>query len=136
MYKIIKAMENFGVTFLPKNKFKLPITLISSPSPIGFKFKNDFSSQIKSAIILGALNSFGKTEVTESIKSRDHTEKMLKHNTKVIKIKKGKENLIEINGKEVLNPFNLFVPGDPSSASFFAALCLSLIHISEPTRPY
>ena len=40
-----------------------------------------------SAIILGALNSFGKTEVTESIKSRDHTEKMLKHNTKVIKIK-------------------------------------------------
>ena len=124
MYKIIKAMENFGVTFLPKNKFKLPITLISSPSPIGFKFKNDFSSQIKSAIILGAVNSFGKTEVTERIKSRDHTEKMLKHNTKVIKIKKGKENLIEINGKEVLNPFNLFVPGDPSSASFFAALCL------------
>ena len=56
--------------------------------------------------------------MTERIKSRDHTEKMLKHNTKVIKIKKGKENLIEINGKEVLNPFNLFVPGDPSSASF------------------
>ena len=49
--------------------------------------------------------------MTERIKSRDHTEKMLKHNTKVIKIKKGKENLIEINGKEVLNPFNLFVPG-------------------------
>ena len=64
--------------FLPKNKFKLPITLISSPSPIGFKFKNDISSQIKSAVILGAINSFGKTEVTERIKSRDHTEKMLK----------------------------------------------------------
>lgn len=124
MYKIMKAVENFGVIFLPKNKFKLPITLISSSSPIGFKFRNDLSSQIKSAIMLGAINSFGKTEVIETKKSRDHTEKMLEHNSNLIKIKKGKENLIKITGKEILKPFNLFVPGDPSSASFYTALCL------------
>ena len=80
MYKIMKAVENFGVIFFPKNKFKLPITLISSSSPIGFKFRNDLSSQIKSAIMLGGINSFGKTEVIETKKSRDHTEKMLEHN--------------------------------------------------------
>ena len=74
--------------------------------------------------MLGAINSFGKTEVIETKKSRDHTEKMLEHNSNVIKIKKGKQNLIEITGKEILKPFNLFVPGDPSSASFYAALCL------------
>ena len=124
MYKIINAMENFGATFLPKRRFKLPITLVSSEAPTGFKFYNDISSQIKSAVILGAINSFGKTQVIEKIKSRDHTEKILKHNIKTIKIKKGKENLIEINGKESLKPFNLYVPGDPSSASFYAALCL------------
>ena len=99
MYKIIKVMEKFGATFLPKNKFKLPITLISSAAPIGFKFHNGISSQIKSAVILGAINSFGKTQIIEKIKSRDHTEKILK-------------------------PFKLSVPGDPSSASFYAALCL------------
>ena len=48
--------------------------------------------QIKSAVILGAVNSFGRTEVIESVKSRDHTEKMLRHNTRVIKIKKGMQS--------------------------------------------
>ncbi len=124
MYRIIKVMEKFGATFLPKNKFKLPITLISSAAPIGFKFHNGISSQIKSAVILGAINSFGKTQIIEKIKSRDHTEKILKHNSKTISVKKGKNNLIEINGKESLKPFKLSVPGDPSSASFYAALCL------------
>ena len=124
MYKIIKAMENFGATFLPKNRFKLPITLISSEIPTGFTYDNNISSQIKSAVILGATNSFGKTIVIENNKSRDHTEKILKHNIKAIKIKKGKKNLIEINGKQILKPFNLRIPSDPSSASFYAALCL------------
>ncbi len=124
MYKILKAMEKFGANFLPKNKFKLPITLISSAVPTGFNFQNDISSQIKSAVILGALNSLGKTQIIERIKSRDHTEKILKHNVKTISIKKGENNLIEINGRESLKPFNLSVPSDPSSASFYAALCL------------
>ena len=124
MKKLIFLMSKFGATFLPKNKFKLPITLISSAAPIGFKFHNGISSQIKSAVILGAINSFGKTQIIEKIKSRDHTEKILKHNNKTISVKKGKNNLIEINGRESLKPFKLSVPGDPSSASFFAALCL------------
>ena len=71
MYKIIKAMENFGATFLPKNRFKLPITLISSEIPTGFTYDN-ISSQIKSAVMLGATNSFGKTLVIENNKSRSY----------------------------------------------------------------
>ena len=124
MFKIIKVMENFGATFLPKNKFNLPLTLISSEAPIGFKFDNGISSQIKSAVILGAMNTFGKTFITEKLKSRDHTEKILEKNTQTIRIKKGKKNIIEINGKASLKPFNLHIPNDPSSASFYAALCL------------
>ena len=100
MYRIIKVMEKFGATFLPKNKFKLPITLISSAAPIGFKFHNGISSQIKSAVILGAINSFGKTQIIEKIKSRDHTEKILKHNSKTISVKNGKNNQIEIKARE------------------------------------
>lgn len=124
MKKVIKAVENLGASFIPKNKFKFPITLISSEIPVGFKFYNGISSQIKSAVILGAVNSFGKTTIVERIKSRDHTEKILLHNHKSVKVKKGKKNVIIINGKKSLKPFNLFVPSDPSSASFYAALCL------------
>jgi len=124
MLKVIGATEQFGAQFLPKNKFHLPLTLISSEMPIGFKFNTNISSQIKSAVMLAATNSYGKTLIVEKIKSRDHTERMLKHNTNAIKIKKGKKNLIEIRGKESLRPINISIPGDPSSASFYATLCL------------
>ncbi len=124
MYKIIKVMEQFGAEFFPKNKFNFPLTLISSEMPIGFKFNTGISSQIKSAVMLAGTNSYGKTLVVEKIKSRDHTERMLKHNAGVVKIKKGKENLVEIKGKKSLKPINILVPGDPSSASFYAGLCL------------
>jgi len=124
MFKIIKVMERFGAEFLPKNKFHFPLTLISSEMPIGFKFNAGISSQIKSAVMLAGVNSYGNTLIVEKIKSRDHTEKMLRHNVRVIKIKKGKQNLIEIKGRERLAPINISIPGDPSSASFYAALCL------------
>ena len=124
MFKIIKALEQFGAEFSPANKFYFPLNLISSDMPIGINFDAGISSQIKSAVILAGINSFGKTVVVEKIKSRDHTEKMLIHNNRTIKVKKGKKNLIEINGKESLKPINITVPGDPSSASFYAALCI------------
>ena len=98
MKKLILLMSEFGAEFLPKNKFHFPLTLVSSSMPIGIKFDAGISSQIKSAVILGAINSFGKTQIIEKIKSRDHTEKILKHNSKTISVKKGKNNLIEING--------------------------------------
>ncbi len=124
MLKAIRAMEQFGVQFFPKNKFHLPLTLISSEMPIGFKFNAGISSQIKSAVMLAATNSYGKTLIVEKVKSRDHTERMLRHSTNVIKIKEGKKKFIEISGKESLSPINISVPGDPSSASFYTALCL------------
>jgi len=123
MKKIIKVMEEFGAEYFPKNKFHFPLTLVSSDLPVGIKHVAGISSQIKSATILAGLNAFGKTTIIEKIKSRDHTERMLKHNS-AIKIKKGEKNIIEIKGKKALEPINISVPGDPSTASFYAALCL------------
>jgi len=123
MKKIIKVMEEFGAEYFPKNKFHFPLTLVSSDLPVGIKHVAGISSQIKSAAILAGLNAFGKTTIIEKIKTRDHTEIMLKHNS-AIKIKKGEKNIIEIKGKKALEPINISVPGDPSTASFYAALCL------------
>ena len=74
--------------------------------------------------MLAGLNSFGTTEIIEDKKSRDHTENMLIKNSKAIKIKKGRKKLIKIFGKKNLNPININIPGDPSSAAFFVALTL------------
>ena len=92
--------------------------------PVGIKYKAGESAQLKSAVILAGLNSYGITEVQETINSRDHTENMLRDNNKVIKISGNKNKLIKIFGKKYLKPININVPGDPSSAAFFTALTL------------
>ena len=48
----------------------------------------------------------------------------MSRNPKVIKIKKGKNKVIKIFGKEYLKPIEINVPGDPSSAAFFTALTI------------
>ena len=101
------------------------------------------SSQIKSSVCLAGLNSYGTTTILEKERSRDHTENILLNSPNAIKIKNSKTGrLIQIFGKNYLNPININVPGDPSSASFFTALTLlgskSLLKIKNvglnPTR--
>ena len=121
MRELTQLMSQFGAEFYPKKKINFPLSLVSSSIPIGISYKSRVSAQLKSAVILAGLNSFGITTVIEKNKSRDHTENFLLKNSNVIKIKK---NIIKINGKEHLDQFKLHVPGDPSSAAFFVALTL------------
>ncbi|MDC0903762.1 3-phosphoshikimate 1-carboxyvinyltransferase [Pelagibacteraceae bacterium] len=124
MKKLIELMSVFGAEFLPKKKFNFPLKLISTEMPVGINYKAGVSAQLKSAVILAGLNSFGITEINEIKRSRDHTENMLAKNSKVIRIKKKKIKKISIFGKKSLSPINMNIPGDPSSAAFFTALTL------------
>jgi|TARA_B110000211_G_C14071297_1_gene550095 3-phosphoshikimate 1-carboxyvinyltransferase len=124
MKEIIKLMSKFGASFLPKNKFKFPLKLISTSFPIGINFKAGVSAQIKSAVMLAGLNSFGNTNIIEEEKSRNHTENLLKDNTRAIKIFGEKKKIIKIYGKKYLDPIHVNIPGDISSSAFFAALTL------------
>ncbi len=142
MRKLIKLMNKFGAFFLPNNKFNFPLKLISSNMPIGINYEAGVSAQLKSAVILAGLNSYGKTEIIEKQKSRDHTENILVKNPQVVKIINSKKKMITIFGKKKLKNLNINVPGDPSSAAFFTALTLlnksSVIRIKDvclnPTR--
>ena len=124
MKKLIDLMKRFGALFLPKKKFNLPLKLISSEMPIGINYDAGVSAQLKSAVLLAGLNSYGNTLINETQKSRDHTENMLLKNAHVIKVKNSKKKVIVISGKRYLNPFKIDVPNDPSSAAFFSALTL------------
>ena len=85
MKELIKLMSKFGATFLPRNKFTFPLKLISSKFPVGINYVAGVSAQLKSAVILSGLNSYGETIIKEKIFSRDHTENILKKNTNSIK---------------------------------------------------
>ena len=125
MKKLIDLMSEFGATFLPKKKINFPLKIISSVSPVGINYYAGVSAQLKSAVMLAGLNSYGKTNIIEKEKSRNHTENMLLVNSKAIVIKKqNKKKIIKISGKSQLNPIDIQVPGDPSSAAFFVALTL------------
>ncbi len=124
MKKLILLMSRFGATFAPKNQFYLPFKIISSELPLGVNYTSGVSAQLKSAVILGGLNSFGTTKILENERSRDHTERMLLHNKKVININDKEKKIIKINGKRSLKSLQIKVPGDPSSAAFLCALTI------------
>ena len=124
MKALIELMSEFGATFIPKNKYHFPLTLVSTDMPVGIQYKAGVSAQLKSAVIFAGLNSYGNTKIIEKNKSRDHTENILSRNNQAIKIKNGKEKIISVFGKKYLNSINIDVPGDPSSAAFFTALTL------------
>jgi 3-phosphoshikimate 1-carboxyvinyltransferase len=85
-----------------------------------FKYESPIdSAQVKSALILAALQADDTCFYKEELLTRDHTERMLRGMG--AKIKTNKEGWIEIQPlKKPLKPLNLTVPADPSSAFFFA----------------
>ena len=81
------------------------------------------SAQVKSAILLAALNASGVTTVHESTKSRDHTEKMLAAMGADITVT---DACVSIVGGAKLSPVNVRVCGDISSAAFLFALAAGM----------
>ena len=123
MSKLIGLMEQFGAEFT-KNKSHFPLKKISSEMPIGITYKAGVSAQLKSAVILAGLNSYGNTNIIEEKRSRNHTENIIQNSKNVLSIKKGKKKIIKVVGKKNLDSININVPADPSSAAFFTALTI------------
>lgn len=78
------------------------------------------SAQAKSALMLAGLQASGSTEIVSPAPSRDHSERMLA----------AMGVPVEVDGCHVTvqagepGPFELEVPGDPSSAAFFVVAAL------------
>ena len=124
MDRVIRPLSKIGCNFYPKNKKKLPLKIVGTEMPLAqYHYEKIGSAQVKSSILLAALNTPGITKIKEEKKSRDHTEKLLKFINADIKVKKmNSKNLIAIKGEKNLKSFNLKVPGDPSSAAPFIVL--------------
>ncbi|MBT3945387.1 MAG: 3-phosphoshikimate 1-carboxyvinyltransferase [Candidatus Marinimicrobia bacterium] len=118
MNRILNPLSQMGMKS-ECNNGELPITIYKSELS-EIKYKSPVASaQVKSAVLLAGLGASGNTSFTEPILSRDHTEKMLL----------GLGANLSINGltttiSQLSSPlfsFELSVPGDPSTAAFFAA---------------
>jgi 3-phosphoshikimate 1-carboxyvinyltransferase len=75
------------------------------------------SAQVKSAILLAGLRADGETIVRESVPTRDHTERML--GAMGVRVDR-RGDAVALRGGQALTGTHVAVPGDPSSAAFFA----------------
>ena len=127
MKRVTSHLEKIGAIIKLKKGSFPPIKIqgTSLPIPNSYEIKIP-SAQIKSAILLSALNTNGLVKLKEFNSTRDHTENMLKAMGYNIKVKENKKyRFIEMKNDKDLNPINYNVPGDPSSAAFFiAAACM------------
>jgi 3-phosphoshikimate 1-carboxyvinyltransferase len=118
MRRVVEPLSMMGVKISAKDGEYPPLTIVGGvENPITYK-NSIASAQIKSAILFAGLYSRGTTRVIEPVRSRDHTEKMLKYFGAKIKISGG---CVSIRGGGELKARALSVPGDISSAGFFMA---------------
>ena len=76
------------------------------------------SAQVKSALLLAGLRAEGETSVSESLPTRDHTERMLEAFDAPLQRRDG---TVVVQGGVKLSPARFGVPADISSAAFFMA---------------
>ena len=122
--RVIKPLRQFGVNIKSKNNC-LPIEILGTKflRPIVYN-ENIGSAQVKSCLMLSALNTPGKTIINSKI-SRNHTELMLKFLKYPIKVQIKKDiERISIQGLSQFKAFDYNVPGDISSAAFFIVLTI------------
>jgi 3-phosphoshikimate 1-carboxyvinyltransferase len=118
MNRIMDPLYQMGLKS-ESNDGKLPITICKSELN-GIRYKSPVASaQVKSAVLLAGLGASGETSITEPVLSRDHTEKMLSGLGANLSTAGLAATVSSMTSP--LSPFDLTVPGDPSTAAFFAA---------------
>jgi len=118
MGRVIDLFTDSGAKIY-SDKGKLPISF----KPSSYLFNNIDtrvpSAQVKSAVILSSLYNNEPTIVNEEILTRDHTERMLlAMGIELVRL----GNSITIPPVSKLNPLNMKVPSDISSAAFLISL--------------
>lgn len=123
MTRIIEPLEAMGAS-VQSQQGKPPLTIIGSDSLKAITYDLPVSSaQVKSCVLLAALNAAGVTKVGESqVRSRDHTERMLQwFGVSLSQQTVGGRHFISLAGPGTLSGRDLTIPGDISSAAYFVA---------------
>lgn len=123
MGRVIDPLATMGadITASPGGRLPLMMRGLCPAVPIAYRLPVA-SAQVKSAILLAGLNTPGVTRVIEPIATRDHSERMLAGFGADLSIETDSEGarVISLVGEAELKPQHIVVPGDPSSAAFFA----------------
>ena len=119
MDRIADPLNSMGANIRLRADRYAPIDISKSSLKDNFEFTlNIPSAQIKSCMLLAALTSQSKIEITEIIPSRDHTERILEECGADIT---RKENKIIFDGRKKIQNKFIDIPTDFSSAAYLLA---------------
>jgi 3-phosphoshikimate 1-carboxyvinyltransferase len=122
MRRVSKPLEAMGARFDLPEHGGLPMT-VHGGSLHGIRWESEVASaQVKSAILLAALVAGVDVEVVEHERTRDHTERMLAARGAPVAVSMASSTTVALARTDCVESVDTDVPGDPSSAAFFAAL--------------
>lgn len=121
MARVLNPLREMGVQVLSRAGDRLPLTLRGADpaTPISYRVPMA-SAQVKSCVLLAGLNMAGTTTLIEPVKTRDHTERMLRGFGAELgeAVNEQGETVLTLEGLQELTAQDVIVPGDPSSAAF------------------
>ena len=122
MARVVGPLEAFGVTYEGQGpKALMPLTLHGAKDAKAVTAHvATASAQVKSALLLAALNANGISRISQDALTRDHSEKMLAAFGAKITVSPRAEGgeVITVEGPAKLTGCTVEVPRDPSSAAF------------------
>ncbi len=127
MERVAEPLALIGARIVARHGCRLPLAVIGCESPVPVSYEPPVpSAQVKSAVLLAALNAPGETTVVEPIATRDHTERLLRHFGAELRRVDREDGggAITLVGQPELGARSVAVPGDPSSAAFLVAAAL------------
>ena len=119
MRRVAAPLSAMGATVVLPSAGGLPMTVIGGALHPTVWRTETASAQVKSAILLAALCGGVEVTVREPTPSRDHTERLLRALGADIAVA-GTHVTLRPSGS--IQPLDVRIPADPSSAAFFAAL--------------
>ncbi len=123
MERVTRPLTQMGARFMSRAHGRLPLSVQGTADPMPIVYEMPVASaQVKSAILLAALNTPGMTAIIEKEPTRDHSELML--DAFGAEVKRDKKGVITIKGQPRLMAQEISVPGDPSSAAFLVVAAL------------
>ncbi|MEM6665898.1 MAG: 3-phosphoshikimate 1-carboxyvinyltransferase, partial [Pseudomonadota bacterium] len=120
MKRVLEPLLQMGARVESADPDRLPLTLVGTASPVPLTYTVPVpSAQVKSAVLFAALSSPGITTIVEAVRTRDHTERMLKwFGADIVAADDGAGRRIVLKGRPALTARPVTVPADPSSTAF------------------
>ena len=127
MNRIVEPLELMGARFLTDNEHP-PLTIHGSDRLSAVEYRLPMpSAQVKTALLLAGMRAQGRTVIRETVRTRDHTERMLKwFGVAVDTEDEPGSSVTAISGRAKLSATKLRIPGDFSSAAYFIAAAAML----------